>query len=241
MALSRFTPHDRLDAQGNPSRASRKADSCRHSGGGCGRHTVADCRARLAIVCSTSIASARSLVIGFVSHNRLRARHPPDAPVHPGLALFRIFRPPGTWTCPGRAELGLFRMLGSSRDPACLSGVANWVCFARLSPVAGRLRPCRPATVPVGAEGIGFARSAAARRGLYSRPPLRPVPGNWVSFAHSARQGPDRPAKLASFRTSNFTPQTSDFFSIGFVSSNSRACPMHHNSFPGKHLTLSTR
>jgi hypothetical protein len=27
-------------------------------------------------------------------------------------------------------KLGLFRTVGPSRDPACLSGVANWVCFA---------------------------------------------------------------------------------------------------------------
>ncbi len=36
------------------------------------------------------------------------ARRPPDAPVRPSLALFRIFRPLGTWPCPSRAELGLF-------------------------------------------------------------------------------------------------------------------------------------
>jgi hypothetical protein len=127
---------------------------------GRGRNIVAD---------STSIASARPLGIGFVSHERPAAE-------------FEV----GGLECWNN---GILEWWG-------IPSAQNWVCFARLSPVADHLRPRRPPTVPVGAEGIGFVCTADPRSGRFpeigfvspkSRPclihhnsfPLQDLPLTW--------------------------------------------------------------
>ena len=59
------------------------------------------------------------------------APHPPPPGLVPPSNWVRFARLASAWNGGhfGR-RLALFRTIGSSRDPACLSGVANWVCFA---------------------------------------------------------------------------------------------------------------
>jgi hypothetical protein len=93
--------------------------------------------------------------IGFVSQNRLLpARHPPEPQGHPSLGLYRIFRPPGTWPCPSRAQIGFVsHVCPPSHTPAAASRLAklgsfctfdprSWVCFySRLPATDYRLPP----------------------------------------------------------------------------------------------------
>jgi hypothetical protein len=157
--------------------------------------------------------------------------------------------------------IGFVWRIGSSHGLACPSGGGKLGLFVRRA-------PSRPGgigfvctTGPHRPEAAG-RHGRPAKLGLFVQDPRHRSPDTpgrprLALFVHGdtplrawARQigfvwttGPPvaRRPRLALFRTSHFTPQTSNFFSIGFVSAKSRACPIHHNSFPGKHLTLSTR
>ncbi len=131
----------------------------------------------------------------------------------------------------GRAELGLFGAIAPACGMGfCPPGNADLSIGVR----AGIGFVCTTPRAPPGPGGkLGsFCATSARRLGLF------PETGHRGDVAYSVCQGPDRPAKLASFRTSNFTPRTSDSFSIGFVSPQSRPCMIHHNSCPSRHLSL---
>jgi hypothetical protein len=89
-----------------------------------------------------------------------------------------------------------------------------WLCLAHLP------------RVPPGAAGnwLCFAQSALRRLGGSARPPEKL--GSFGAFAARPTSLGPRPAR----------PRRE----IGFVSPKPCACPINHNSLPGKHLTLST-
>jgi hypothetical protein len=147
---------------------------------GCGRHTVSD---------STSIASARSPVIGFVSRSgasrRCRTMAPRSPPQRPrpawcrrklGLCLYNILvrrsqasahpTPPGNWLCFAR----------SSR-PAPVWQVTNWVCFAQSSARAGGGRSVPNPQHVIASEA---RQSTIGNRGIGFVP--HDSPPNWVRF-----------------------------------------------------------
>jgi hypothetical protein len=153
------------------------------------------------------------------------------------LALFRTFSPFGA---PARsAQLGLFCIIAPWSHPA---PPENWVRFAHFAfPRCGRpaelgsfahltppnwfrsLNRLRPTDYRL--PSFGFV-SHACRIHHNSFPtkhlPIMPPP-NWLCLYKTPRPaspGP-RPTRrrheLGSFRTSHFTPQTSNFSGIGFV------------------------
>ncbi len=75
------------------------------------------------------------------------------------------------------------------------------------------------------------------KRGIEAMPHDSLWPIGFVSHIRPSRCRPGF-LKLALFRTSNFTLQTSNFFSIGFVLLRPIGCTIHHNSFLAEHLPL---